>query len=141
MIGAVHVGYGKGRGLRGGYGEFWISPKLEFAHRIAYFLDNGALDDDKYVLHRCDNPQCVKPSHLYLGTQSDNNKDAYARRRRKATPPDSRGANNSHVRLTRDQVLEIKTRRRDGERGVDLAREYGISPQHVANIMNGQRRN
>lgn len=55
-----------------GYGIFWTGSRYTAAHRVAWELTNGDILEGKLVLHKCDNKKCVKPSHLYLGTQSDN---------------------------------------------------------------------
>jgi hypothetical protein len=59
--------------LRNGYGRFG-SPPYRYAHRVAWELTNGSPGDLK-VLHKCDNPKCVRPDHLFLGTQRDNIRD------------------------------------------------------------------
>lgn len=68
----------------GGYGTIKISGSKKFlrAHRVAYELCKGQIPKGLNVLHTCDNPACVNPKHLYLGTQSNNMIDAYQRRRR-----------------------------------------------------------
>lgn len=76
-------GYGQFRSNRGGSG-------MEKAHRYAWFLENGDIPEGLFVLHRCDNRKCVRPSHLWLGTLSDNMKDMVAKGRN----PDISGSNN-----------------------------------------------
>ena len=63
------------------YGRLWDGAKLERAHRISYALHIGPVPDDMFVLHECDNPPCVNPSHLFLGTAGDNARDRAAKGR------------------------------------------------------------
>lgn len=64
-----------------GYGTFYFQGRLVLAHRISWVLTNGEIPNGLCVLHRCDNPPCVNPSHLFLGTKSDNTLDASAKGR------------------------------------------------------------
>ena len=59
------------RGARG-YGHVWCENTMKLAHRVSWTLANGPIPDGLSVLHRCDNPPCCNPSHLFLGTQADN---------------------------------------------------------------------
>lgn len=60
-----------------GYGRFSIGPmsKVALAHRVAYQLDKGEVGDNTVICHRCDNPPCVNPAHLFAGSQTDNMQD------------------------------------------------------------------
>ena len=69
-----------GRKFRREYGLFHWGGKARLAHRVAWALANGD-PGDECVLHKCDNPPCVNPEHLFLGTRGDNNRDAYAKGR------------------------------------------------------------
>lgn len=72
-----------------GYGQIGDGDKVLYAHRVAYVLANGSIPDDVDVLHRCDNPPCCDPAHLFSGTQAENMADMIAKGRawwQRATP-------------------------------------------------------
>lgn len=66
---------------RGGYGQFHEWPKVRYAHRVAWELTHGPIPDGMVVMHACDNPPCVNPQHLSLGTIADNAQDMVAKGR------------------------------------------------------------
>lgn len=65
------------------YGKYWTGDKLVRAHRHSFEVFCGPIPDGKYVCHRCDNPACVNPDHLFLGSNSDNMKDCHGKNRLK----------------------------------------------------------
>jgi hypothetical protein len=111
-----------------GYGNtsMWIgktrgSYLLRGSHRISYFLHNGPFDYSLCVCHKCDNPICVNPDHLFLGSIVDNTKDMVAKCRT------SKGENRPTAKLTETQVLEIRSKYATGKYSQrDLGKEYGI---------------
>lgn len=64
-----------------GYGKMWDGEKVDMAHRLSYRLYRGGIPDETLVLHSCDNPACVNPDHLRLGTYKDNTQDMLSRKR------------------------------------------------------------
>jgi hypothetical protein len=68
------------RGCKG-YGAAWAEGRHQAAHRVSWELAFGAIPDGLHVLHHCDNPPCVNPDHLWLGTNSDNQRDCVAKGR------------------------------------------------------------
>ena len=69
-----------------GYGQIRLSGKLTLAHRVSWTIHNGVIPEGLFVLHICDNPPCVRPDHLFLGTQKDNIRDAVAKKRHSMLP-------------------------------------------------------
>lgn len=64
-----------------GYGQISVNGKSVGAHRISWEIHNGSILDGLHVLHKCDNPPCVNPDHLFLGTNKDNVEDRYVKGR------------------------------------------------------------
>lgn len=121
-----------------GYGWFHVGPKKKLAHRVAWELAHGEPPPDGLlVLHSCDNPPCVRPEHLRLGTNADNAADRVARGR--SNP--AMGESNGHAKLTAAQVVAIRERVSSGKHGIkaELAREYGVSESAISKIENGTK--
>jgi hypothetical protein len=101
---------------------------MERAHRHVWEQCFGPIPAGVCVCHRCDNRLCVNPSHLFLGTRADNNRDMQTKGRQ--VIPHPRGENNGYARLTVAAVKEIRRRYRPGDSkdgGCALAREFGVS--------------
>ena len=86
---------------RSGYGRFSVRGKQVFAHRFSYSRFKGEIPPSLFVCHACDRPACVNPDHLWLGTNTDNMRDASNKGRMCS------GENNRATKLTRDQAQEI----------------------------------
>jgi transposase len=87
-----------------GYGRIWIAGKNRKAHRVAWGMTYGEIPARMCVLHRCDNPPCINPHHLFLGTQADNMSDCSAKGRQ----PDRRGERGPGAVLKWPAVREIR---------------------------------
>ena len=114
-----------------GYAKYNVPHRLakkdrvQHAHRLAYMIAYGTFDDALHVCHRCDNPKCVRPEHLFLGTNKDNIQDSV----RKGRKP---------RKLTSEQVAQI--REEVWVQNVEFARKFGVSPSHVCRIRKGLKR-
>lgn len=107
------------------------------AHRAAFTLTNGPIPGGGHILHRCDNPACVRPDHLFLGTHADNMQDMWAKGRGRCDAAGRRGSMNGNHRLTETQASEIQRRHRRGEPSRKLGAEFGVSKTLVLMISKG----
>jgi hypothetical protein len=115
---------------RGGYGQIGDgNGKVVMTHRAAWMVWRGPIPPGLCVLHRCDNPPCCNPAHLFLGTKADNNADMAAKGRVQ------RGERASHAKLTEAQVLAIRD---DPRSQVVIAAEHGIDPAQISRIKSGR---
>ena len=125
-----------------GYGSFGAGGRQRgavFAHRFAYELINGPVPNGLCVLHRCDNPPCVRPDHLFLGTKKDNTQDMMEKKRHGVyTHPEHirRGERHHRCRLTEGKVRGIRLRVTAGESRETLALEHGVSRATIDDIVN-----
>lgn len=118
-----------------GYGRVSIATsKAAGAHRVSWELCRGPIPDGLHVLHRCDNPPCVNPDHLFLGTPADNAADKMAKGRARPAPPRLGEANHS-ARFTETDIIDIRTLRRFGATVRTLAESYGVRRTHIQQIL------
>lgn len=120
-----------------GYGVFVFKSKDELAHRVSWILKNGEIPAGMCICHKCDNPSCVRPGHLFIGTHKDNMNDRNKKGR--ARGGSHVGENNPTAKLTKHQAAEI--RRRYIFRKVTsrmLSKEFGVSNQTIINIVHNR---
>jgi hypothetical protein len=125
--------FGYGRITRGARGAGWA-----FTHRVAWELANGPIPDGMCVLHRCDNPPCCNPDHLFLGTLSDNTQDMIAKGRGSGHRPS--GEAHPDARLSDTDVAEMRRLAPSVGNYAELGRLFGVSKQHARNIVIGNKR-
>ena len=118
-----------------GYGTATFRSKFWLAHRLAWTLTNGPIPVGMCVCHKCDNPRCCNPNHLFLGSHSDNMADMRRKGRRKGVNTKER---NGRARLSEEQVAMIRSLYKRGEvRQVDLAARFSISQCMISAIVRG----
>ena len=105
------------------------------AHRFSYEIYKGPIPLGMIVCHSCDNPPCVNPDHLWLGTCKDNNEDRAIKGRSCKNPKMSKGRDHYYAKLTENDVVEIRKRRMSGEDLLSIANSYGVRKQTVWGIV------
>ncbi len=127
-----------GTTYRGGYGHFrrkindkWVMYK---AHRFSYEKFHGPIQEGMLVCHKCDNPSCVNPEHLFLGTPKDNMQDKYRKGRGKLI------RNPKHRLLTYELAMSIRDRAKHYPelKQKHLAELFGTSVPQISRILNNQ---
>ena len=113
-----------------GYGAFWDGEKMVYAHRFSYELIYGSIPKSAKVMHSCDDPLCVNPQHLNLGTDATNAQDKVSKGRH------PKGAASSSAKLLQSQAAEIK---KSCLSLAKLALQYGVSKKTVLLIKQGKR--
>ena len=117
-----------------GYGRFNVAGITHFAHRISFQLYVGEIQEGLFVCHHCDNPGCVNPAHLFLGTNADNLRD----RDNKGRGVYCCGEKNVLAKLTATQVVEIRVAYSEGATQRNLAKEFGVSQATICHIVRRQ---
>lgn len=122
-----------------GYGEFRFYGIEKSAARVSYIIHNGPIPNSLHVLHKCDNPPCVNPDHLFVGTHQDNMRDKVNKGRaflngRNLTS--CRGEKHFNARLSADQAVRIK---QSSEPSKVLAARYGVHVTHINRIRRGAK--
>lgn len=118
---------------KGGYGLFGYNGKMHLAHRASWEIHFGPIPKGMFVLHKCDNPICTNPNHLFLGTQLDNMRDMFAKGRGK--PGHHFGEKTGTSKLTETQVLEIRAKHASGQSTRSLMVEYNFSKSGIEHIV------
>lgn len=112
-----------------GYGRVSWGGRRERAHRVAWMLANGPFPARKHVLHRCDNPPCVNPAHLFLGTNADNMADKAAKGR------EARGEAHGLAKLTAALISGVFASDAAGESKASIARRLGVGRTTIGHVL------
>jgi len=140
------------RATNKGYGVVNAMNRTFSAHRVSYELSIGPIPEGASVCHKCDNPACINPDHLWLGSHAENMADMKAKGRGAKPPvhygqdhwrhrqPEKvkRGAENPIAKLTDEQVIEIRRAYIAGEKREDIGPRFGLSPVSVSDITSGK---
>jgi hypothetical protein len=121
-----------GKVRKNGYGAIQINGRGGYAHRFSWELHFGAIPKGHSVCHTCDNPACVRPDHLFVGTTADNNSDMWRK---------DRGRHGEHhpcSKLTAEDVREIRRLVAAGVRRSEIADRFGITRNHLVKIASGR---
>lgn len=122
---------------KAGYGQFSFGGRKVYAHRVSWEIAHGPLPSAVHVLHKCDNPPCTNPEHLFVGSHGDNMRDMTAKGRNRGcivSADDRRGESHPRTTLTEADVLAIRAAW-PGVRQVDLALRYGVRQTTISNIL------
>lgn len=105
------------------YGYIQIEGRAKIAHRVSYELNKGEIPKGYVVMHSCDNPCCINPAHLSVGTNKDNSQDMVRKGRHKYNI----GAESYNTKFKDEDIIEIRKKLLDGKSISSVSREYGVS--------------
>lgn len=111
------------------YGQFYLDGKNVSAHRMALMLSGKILCKGDVIAHHCDNPQCVRPDHLFVTTNAGNTADRHEKGRTAA------GERNGNARLSDADVEQIRKSYASGTTRAEIARSWGISRTHAGRLI------
>jgi len=115
-----------------GYGTFHVSNRCQLAHRVAWLIYNGEIPAGLLVCHTCDNPLCVNPAHLWLGTNAENIADMVQKGRAHRTPSEAVWC----AKLTSERVAAIRRDYASGEyTQLELAQREGVSRANIGIVV------
>lgn len=119
-----------------GYGKFRVDGGARMAHRISFQIANGPPPTDKCVCHKCDNPKCVNPNHLFLGTSAENHNDALKKGRAFCFKP-MNGERHPMTKLKDVDVCEIRRLASEGISSTELSLKFNVNRRVIATIKRG----
>lgn len=130
----------KGKSIKAGYGRLHFKSKYYSAHRFSYEYFIEKIPKDLWVLHKCDRPVCINPSHLFLGTVQDNNADCVKKGRHKTYPNaiKPKGEMHKNAKLTDRNVKEIKYLIKKGYLDAEISSLFKITVSAINHIRNGR---
>jgi HNH endonuclease len=114
-----------------GYGMIGYLATQVLAHRVSWEVHRGKIPKGLFVLHRCDNPPCVNPNHLFVGTCKDNAQDMILKGRK----PDTSGSKNGMSKINEADALKIRRLSAAGNNFTKIGRRFGLCTTSVSNIV------
>lgn len=131
-----------------GYGAFWFDGRNHGAHRMAWLIWRGDIPKGMSICHKCDNPICVNPGHLFVGLPIENSADMVAKNRQARGDKSPRrlhadsyealvGSNNNKAKLTEDQIPEIKRLVASGLSMSEVGRRFGVGNATISKAVAG----
>lgn len=114
-----------------GYGVIRTNQKPYSAHCVCYELCHGSIPKGMFICHKCDNPGCVNPAHLWLGTPAENNRDRAVKERNNHV----KGEDHPSTTLTESDIVTIRNLSENGVAQRAIARQYGIHQSSVWGIV------
>ena len=118
---------------RTGYGTVYVEGKNHKVHRLVWQMKHGTIPCGMLVCHRCDVRNCANPTHLFLGSQSDNMRDMYDKNRQ----PCKMGESNGNSKLTSSEVQGIKSLRENGTTLRELSSIFGVCMSTISRVCIG----
>jgi hypothetical protein len=122
-----------------GYGQLRVAGRMVYAHRLAYELGVGEIPDGMHVLHQCDNPRCINPAHLSVGTRSQNMKECSERGRARIPEPSKPGESNGSSKLLDVDVRSIRRLLSQRQTQQSIADRFGVSQRTISDINLGKK--
>ena len=116
------------------YGSLQYNGKSISAHRASWLIHYGEIPDGMFVCHKCDNPRCKNPEHLFLGTPTNNVHDMYKKGRNNSP----RGEKSSNAKLTNQRAIEIKQMLKEKVPVVDIVQKFNSKPSTIYDIKDGK---
>lgn len=136
----VEIDYGdncwtwSGKRNKKGYGGLWINKNPELVHRISWIIFRGPIPKGMCVLHSCDNPPCVRPNHLFLGTKTNNSEDMVSKGRQAS------GERNGRAKLSKEKASLIKNLYLTSEfTQRQLAERFEVCKATIGQVVRGER--